>query len=403
MSAYSARNGIAGIAMVLLILTLFGAYVALSSGNGATISTSEDKILAQGSCNSPFPSPPANTHTLLKNGTVETSNWLPVLLMSGNATGQICIKYTNNLNDLFQSQVNGGVYKPSIIKQGNSISITASPTSVPSISASPSNIYLYLGSSQIVTYTIESGSNTSGIFSVGTLQSCPGTPLAVGYQESDLNVSDFSYFLGTFYGCYVDLSSTMVGVTNIQVAYLPIHSNYTLYYNILNSSVVSVNPSPKVQNLTFNLEVQAYGSPITVSLDSGDPSSLVAMPQDPNLSKLPSNQSCTWYPNNHQSFEAPPGSPESPVWTALESSGSGTVTVHAPIVAIPAYSVFNYSLSIQLSNLSKSYYYALSLSLNITASARNYSTLQGFAAYYPVNIGRSDFGGSASQLLSGSC
>jgi hypothetical protein len=334
---------------------------------------------------------------------VETTNWLAVLLLPENATGQICVKYTNNLNNLLQSQVSDGVYKPSVTKQGNAISISALPTSIPSISASPSSVYIYDGSSQIVTYTIDSGSNTSGVYSVETFQSCPGTPLAVGYQESDLNVSDFTYFLGTFYGCYVDLLSSMVGVTNMQVAYLPIHNNYTFYFNFINSSVVSVNPSPNVQNVTFNLEIQTYASPITISLDSSDPSQLVRLSQDPNLSKLPSNDSCTWYPNNHHVFDAPPGSPESPTWTTLESSGSGSVTVHAPTVAIPAYSFFNYSLSIQLANLSKSYYYALSPVISITALGGNYSTAQSIAAYYPVNIGRSDFGGSTSQILSGSC
>lgn len=388
MSQDATHNGLTGIVVVLLVLTVFGAYVGFAS-NGS-LAAGENQMLAQGSCKSPFPPRPANTQTALKNGTVKVTKWLAVLLMPENETGQVCIKYTNYLNNVFQSQVNAGVDNVNVIKQGNTIGEISSPTSMPNISSSLSNIYLYLNSSQIVSYTIGSGSGTKGIYDVATLQSCPGTPLAVGYQKQELNASDFTYFLQNFFGCYIDLSTAMVGVTNIQVAYVPIYSNYTLNYNIANSSVVSVNPSPRVQNVTFNLGIQTYASPIRVSLDS---SGLVSFSQDPDLSKL-SNNSCTWYPNNNQAVEG---------MASLLLPDNGVVTVHAPSVSIQPYTVFNYSLSIQLANLSKSYYYALGPAISITSPGGNYSAAQSIAAYYPVNIGRSDFGGSASQLLSGSC
>lgn len=376
---------------VLALLLIFALYVAYSCS--VKVSAGNEQLLSQASCQPPYPGRPANTETYLQNGTVETTSWLAVLVMPENTTGQICINYSNNWNNFVQSQVYYNINRMS----GGTVS--SSGTSLPSISASPSEIYLYLGSNQTVTYAINSGSNTTGIYSVGTLQSCPGTPLAVGYQGSQLNISDFSQFLGIFNCPSIDLMSTVVGVSNIQVDYLPIHSSYTMTYNITSSSVVSINPSPDIQNVTFNLHIQSHATAINVSFDS-QASSIVRLSADPNLSKLPANDSCSWYPNNSQALASATSSP-------LETSSTGNVTLDAPSISIPAYSLVNYSFSIQLENLSKNYYYSLGPTINIVSvgaeGGGNGSTLQSVAAYYPVNIGQSDFSGSASQLLSGSC
>ncbi len=311
--------------------------------------------------------------------------------MPENSTGQICVQYSSGY---LKNSYSGKVYTN--IEMPNANGSVFSPTTLASISVNPSQLSLYSGSNQTVVYTINSAAGSKGFYGIFMFQFCPDIPLAIGYQKNELNLSDFSWTYGVFYSCPAQfLIPKIVGLTNIQVAYLPVQTRYTMTYNITDSSVVSYNPSPSKQNVTFNLQIQTFASPVTVAFDGRD-SAIVRLASDPHLTQLPANNSCSWYPRNSRALD-------SANWIPLGSSSSGNVTVSATSLQILAYSVANYSFSIRLANLTEGYYYALMPTISLVAAGGNGTTSQGVAAYYPVTLGQSDFKGSSGEALSGSC
>ncbi|MDG6907205.1 MAG: hypothetical protein JRN20_15635 [Nitrososphaerota archaeon] len=381
-------SALLSLGFVLVVLLVFGAYVGYSTGG---VSPSSLQLSNSVPCATQFPPPPANSQTYFKNGTVANNGWLRVLITPENSTGQICVQYSSgNLGNSYSGKVYTNIEKAS----PNGSLFTSTPLA--SISANPSRISLYPGSNQTVVYTINSSTGSKGFYGISMLQFCPDIPIAIGYQKSELNLSDFSWAYGEFYSCpALFLSAQIVGLTNMQVAYLPLQTRYTMKYNITHSSVVSYNPSSSEQNVTFNMQIQTFASALTVTFDSRD-STIVRFISDPNLTQLPANDSCSWYPNNNQALD-------SANWIPLETSSSSNVTVSATSLQIPAYSVGNYSFSIMLSNLNESYYYALMPTISIVAAAGNGTAAQSVAAYYPVTLGQSDFKGSSSTALSGPC
>ena len=356
---------------LLVILLVFGSYVCYTAVDGSS------SLPLQNPCASPLPPPPDNL-TSSKNGTA--SGWTAVFIMPEDSKGQICIQYKANSN-----------FDPlrPVIKSSNANGSKLLPSNLVNISASRSGTS---NQQQIETaaFSIDSSEGSKGFYSATLFQYCEDIPIAVGYPRSALNLSDFSWALGGNYCSGVFYVPEIIGLTNVQVVYLPGVSNYIFNES---SSVVSFNPSPNVQNVTLNLRFQTYATPINVSYSQGG-SSIARYSSDPHLTRLPANDSCIWYPNNNQALGNVGVLP-------LVSTSSGNITVVAPSVFIPAYSTANFTLSIRLSNFPDNYYYTLNPLVLFTIGNRTDG--DGGASRYPVTLGQSDFRGSWSEALSGPC
>jgi len=311
--------------------------------------------------------------------------------MPTGSTGQVCVQYSGaEFGSEYNGPVSSGVYWTNN-SDGEQV-----PTSLVNVRAFPSQMSVSTYVNETIAYGINSSEGSNGLYEVGLFLFCPGVPLAVGYHEAELNTSDFAWALEVYHGCpFLALQHTIVGLTNIQAIFLPVWNRYTMTYNITGSSVLSFNPAPNVQNVTFRLQVQTFASPLNVSLSLND-STVVRVLYDPMLTRSPANDSCSWYPNDSEALDGG-------VWTQFGQFGPGNMTIDAPSVQIPAYSIAIYTLSIKIASYSQAYYYALMPTISLAAPGGVQPALQSVAAYYPVNIGRSDFTGVAAQTLSGAC
>ena len=371
--------------VVLLIASTFAGYALTHLPT-----SSSPQLSAQGQCTSPVPPSPASSQTAFKNGTVVWESWLEVLIMPEGSAGQVCVQYSSSAFGGYNGQAYSDAYRI------NGSEAESFPTSLVNVTAVPSQVLVSTYVNDTITYGLVSAEGSRGFYALGMLQFCPSVPLVVGYQKAELNMSDFAWALGVNYGCPpFALGRQVVGLTNVQAVYLPVLNRYTMTYNITGSSVHSFNPTPTVQNVTFKLQIQTFASPLNVSLDLND-STLDRYAADPALTRLPANDSCSWYPNNDQAVV---GSES----TALDQFGPTNMTINAPSIQIPPYANATYTLSIRLANLSRAYYYTLDPTVSFVVSGGQGAELQSVAAYYPINIGRSDFTGSLAQALSGSC
>lgn len=172
-----------------------------------------------------FASPSSNyTQTTLSNGTIV--DWMQVLLIPQDSSGQLCVLYShfpNYPNQTFQLQ-------PFI--QYFHINGIQTPTVQPTISANPSNFTLAHNGNQSVTFTIQAPQGSKGIYSIyiPNLFRCGSPPLVVGYSLSEINSSDFPPTNNVDAGCPADVTAFYIGLTNIQVGYVP------FYYAPSNSS-----------------------------------------------------------------------------------------------------------------------------------------------------------------------
>jgi hypothetical protein len=176
-----------------------------------------------GACARQFRYPPpfgsANSkydQTTLSNGTIV--DWIQVLLMPQDSSGQLCVLYwhfQNYPNQSFQLQ-------PFI--QPSHVNGMQTPALQPTISANPSNFTLAYNETQSVTFTVQAQQGSKGIYGVyiPNLFRCSSPPLVVGYSLSEVNSSDFGN--GTDYvnaGCPASAYAFYIGLSNIQVGYVP--------------------------------------------------------------------------------------------------------------------------------------------------------------------------------------
>ncbi len=80
---------------------------------------------------------------------------------------------------------------------------TTEPTSAVTVQAQPSIIYLSGTGRVNLTYFIHAAQNATGFYFVGIFgRPCPGFRLAVGYNPSQVNLSDWPGGVAPFRGCY---------------------------------------------------------------------------------------------------------------------------------------------------------------------------------------------------------
>ncbi len=128
---------------------------------------------------------------------------LPILYMSTNSTGKLCIQYSNP-NQSFPAAFD--VVEAQNYNQNTDVTVSSSPEDVPS------------GNSTIVD-TIHSG-NKAGFYRM--LISCPGMQLAIGYDNSSNFVpNDFPWLGQTFYCPLQSGEFHIIGLNGIGVKYIP--------------------------------------------------------------------------------------------------------------------------------------------------------------------------------------
>ncbi|MDG6999976.1 MAG: hypothetical protein JRN15_12775, partial [Nitrososphaerota archaeon] len=176
-------TGILSLGFMLILLLVFGVYISYST---AGMSSGSKKTPDYGPCTSPYPSAPADTQTYFNNGTVANNGWLRVLVIPENSTGQICVRYSSgNLGNSYSGQAYASIEKAT----PNGSAFT--PTPLVAINANPPNVSLFPGVNQTEVYTINSSAGSKGFYGVNMFQFCPSIPFAIGYQQSELNMSDF--------------------------------------------------------------------------------------------------------------------------------------------------------------------------------------------------------------------
>ena len=216
-------QNLVSLVFVLLVIEAFGAYIGYS-----TLAVNSN---VTGGCASPISPAPRPVQTNVGNGTVEVTRWLQVFLMPENSTGTICVQYFGD----YTGQVYTGI--GTLNQNGTEYSQTL----LVNVSASPSSISAGgYGSPQTVAYNVVSHAGSTGFYGLSIFQICSSVPFAVGYFDYELNGSDFSWAINIENnGCpAISLTSNIVGLTNIQVIYLPV-----LAFTESSSSTSTINSS----------------------------------------------------------------------------------------------------------------------------------------------------------------
>ncbi|MHB8568543.1 MAG: hypothetical protein ACYC7D_15990 [Nitrososphaerales archaeon] len=145
-----------------------------------------------------------------------------------------------------------------------------------------------------VVYSLDSSSDAKGIYAIPLLHQA----LAVGYPSNDLSTSNFTWFLNWDICTGIcTLSANIVGLTNIQVLYLPIVNVVTYDFNLTSLSVNSFSPRPNQENITFTVQVQTFGSAVDASYDPAQ-SRLTVLASDPGLQRSLGGTWCEYVPTN---------------------------------------------------------------------------------------------------------
>jgi hypothetical protein len=359
-----------------------------SPSTGPTSSTSTGE---HSSTTSPAPCAlsyrvPANNQTTFSNGTQVTESAEPALVMRAGSTMELCMEYTNyDANQSFSGPAPIYAFQwPACYD-----SCVGPPANNVSASASPENISLSAGQSNVVDYTIAAGKNSTGFvgLSLGlfTAFKCSSIPLAVGYSPSQVNDSDFPLYYAGLPNCPTPAArAQIVGYTGASIAYLRSESRFNPTENVTDITVSSFPTSSGGENITFSVHVQTFSHPVTIEQGNASGQEAVVggyirvFTGNPELTTLPADDYCSWYPNNSTAVN-------DMTLTPVEKLPSGYLQVDAPVLQLSPYSSANYSFSILIVGPIASY------------TAIDVSSAVVILAYFPVSIA------GQLQTISGSC
>lgn len=402
------RQAVLGSAIAAIVaLSVIAGVLYLPSGTTTTLTstagTSSTSVISSGSCASPYPTnSPPDTSTSFKNGTTIQTTWLPILaLTQAGSTGQICVKYSNGNYS--------GTPDTSVYQLDN---YNSSVTSLVTLKSNPASVYVNnQHPSQLVTYNLNSTVGSKGIYAIPLFHQA----LAVGYQASQLSFSNFTWY-SEWNICtgICSLTTSIVGLTNVKVLYLPIVTTTTYDFNITSLSVYSFSPQPNQENITFTLGIQTFGSAVDASYDAAQ-SRLTVLSSDPGLRRLLGGSWCEFVPTNsvngQQFYYLTPYSPpqnNSLLPSSTSEQHFGNITVVSNSIQIQPDSFGTYSISILFANMSQGYYYYFNLNAYILKSSipsGGGAGITTIATAFPVPLaGNANyFSGNRSGLLSFTC
>jgi hypothetical protein len=366
----------ASLAFVILLLSIFGAYLGLAtypfhSSNASTGGCASPIPRYSGASSiSPifgfFPVPnPVETH--LANDSILVRGWVPVFLMPQNSTGTICVIFSH-LSDQ-NSSFDLGSLNSDFDAYGST-----PPSVMASLVATPSQFSLSGVQNQSVALTISAPPGSKGIYSMYIPEICgrENPVVAVGYLLSELNSSLVLPPTGpTSCPTYIVSYDIFVGVTNVQVAYVPFE--YISSPSAASESVV-FSASANTSVVTLRVPFQSYSKPVTMSFDAAD-SQLVKFSQNPELEYSQSTGLCSWSVSNIVAIRA----------GMLNASlgQSSEVSVRSTVASIQANSYGILIVSIQVKNLTGGFY-AMNLFARVETGS-NSSNLYQVALNFPLN------------------
>jgi hypothetical protein len=326
-------------------------------------------------CAQPFPSPTTKV-TTLSNGTEITQTGYPSLVMSSASTMSVCVDY-----------IGGSYLGPAggLISTWNLTGGSRTAQNV-NISASPAELFLAQGEGVVVEYIVEAGQDSNGFYGLSLLGGmCIPTPIAVGYQPSQVNSTDYPGLFDTVGGCPAGvLDGHIIGYTGAKIAYLTSESSFNPEINITDVSVSSFPTPQGAENVTFRMNIQSFSRPLTAGLSLSE-SIVRVFGSNPDLTTLPVNDYCSWYANHLGSMTI----------TAFQDQPAGFMQIDAPVLQLGTYSNSTYSISILISGpIAKYTAIDPTLSAGVPGSP---SELYSIAAFFPVSVS------GQLQSISGEC
>ena len=326
-------------------------------------------------CPQAYP-PESSNRTSLPNGTEITQVAFPALVMSPGSTTTLCVDYANGT-------YSGPAYSSVSIWNGG----RAQSQDV-NVSASPADLFVSDGQNVDIEYTLVAGPNSTGFYGLGLLQMCIPMPVAIGYQASQVNSSDFPGFFDARFGCPAQvLGAQIVGYSGGSIAYLRSSTSFNPTINITDVSVSSFPTSQGAENLTFKMNIQSFSRPLTAGLSLNE-SFVRVFGGNPDLTTLPVNDSCSWYPDNTNEVN-------DMKITTFQDLPAGFIQTNAPVLRMGAYSNSTYAFSILISGpIAK--FTAIDPTLYAGAPG-SHPELYSIAAYFPLSIS------GQLQSISGRC
>lgn len=327
-------------------------------------------------CAQPYPSQTTN-RTTLANGTVITRTALPALVVSPGSTVALCVDYAN-----------GSYSGPAYHSVSDWASGQTAPAQNVNTTASPADVYVTDGQSVGVEYTLTTGPESTGFYGLGLLQFCVPVPVAVGYEPSQVNSSDFPGLFGAhFCPAAQVLDARIVGYTGASIAYLTSVSSFNPTINITGVSVSSFPTTRGGENITFTMDLRSFSRPLTAGL-SLNASIVRVFAGNPDLTTLPVNDDCSWYPNNTNEVDHMNT-------TTFGDLPAGFIQIHAPTLQMGTYATGTYTVSMVVTGpIAK--YTAIDPTLYVKVSGSP-QTLYAIAAYFPVSVS------GHLQTVSGEC
>jgi hypothetical protein len=327
-------------------------------------------------CAQAYPSQTSN-HTTMANGTVITDTAYPALVMNPGSRVTLCVDYANG-------DYSGPAYNS--VSSWNSTGKLSASQNV-STSASPPEVFLTQGETAAVEYVVTAGPQSRGFYGVGLLNFCIPVPLAVGYEPSQVNSTDFPGLFGARFCPAEVLDTQIVGYTGASIAYLTSASRFNPTINITGVSVSSVPTTGGAENVMFTMNLRSFSRPFTAGLSLND-SIVRVFEGNPDLTTLPVNDDCSWYPNNTNEVNHMNT-------TTFQNLPSGFMQIDAPVVQLGTYSNTTYAVSMLIAGPIATYT-AVDPTLYVKTSGSP-QTLYAIAAYFPVSVS------GQLQTLSGQC
>lgn len=367
------KASLAFIAVVLFGVAIAGA-VSVSQPH-PYFTTPIPQTSPQG-CPQAYP-PQTSNRTSLPNGTEITQVAFPALVVSPGSTTILCVDYGNGTysGPAYNSVSTWNGERP---QGGQDVSV----------SASPADLFISDGQNVDIEYTLVAGPNSTGFYGLGLLQMCFPVPIAIGYEPSQVNSTDFPGLFGARFGCPAQvLGAQIIGYSGGSIAYLKATSSFNPTINITDVSVSSFPTSQEAENVTFRMNIQSFSRPLTAGLSLNE-SIVRVFGGNPDLTTLPVNDYCSWYPDNTNEVN-------DMKITAFQDLPAGFMQIDAPVLQLGAYSNSTYTFSVLISGpIAK--YTAIDPTLYAGAPGSQ-SELYSMAAYFPVSIS------GQLQSVSGHC
>jgi hypothetical protein len=322
--------------------------------------------------------------TTLANGTQITESAKPAFVVGTGSMMELCVEFVDPAYTNQSASTPTDLYAFSWPDSPGVVVIQ--PANNVSTIATPENISLSAGQSTVVEYRISTGENSTGFdgLNVGPLGAldCAALPVAVGYQPSQVNSSDFSSYYHGITSCPLSgVLGSIVGYTGASVVYLRNETRFNLTENVTDVSVSSFPTSGGQENITFRMHIKSFGYPVALGSPAIDSSVVRVFSGNPELVTLANNY-CSWISDNQTAWS-------DQKITTLNEVPTGYLQFDSPTLQMSPYSSINYSFSILISG-----------------PIARYTAIDGVIIVGNIVVGASDFPVSIAgqlQTISGSC